>query len=245
MRKKKLKKYKIEKPAKFIPGSFSTIKKYETCPLWFYIAKVLQVDEPAGIAADRGDAVHSVGENYLRGKRKTLTEDWKYFKKDMAALKRKGRLIVEEEWAFDSNWKPVKWKSKNVYMRMKLDALYPNTRATMVMIDFKTGKVKEHDHCDQAGLYALGVFLRNPKVKKITVEFWYLDHDEVLMWTFYRWEMEGLKESWDFRLARLNNDSRFLPTPSGLCPPSKRNPDWKGCPYNIYNSGHCKHGERN
>jgi len=246
MRKKKLKKYKVAKPDKFVPGSFSTIKKYELCARWYYIAKILKVPDPAGEAADRGNAVHKVGENYLRGKRKTLTKDWKYFEKDMASLKRKqSSLVVEEEWAFDSKWESVKWKAKNVYMRMKLDALYALNRYVMVMVDFKTGKIKETDHCDQAGLYALGVFLRYPKVKKINVEFWYLDHDEVLMWTFYRYEMETLQESWDFRLQRMNNDHRFLPSPSGLCPPSKRNPNWKGCPFNCYNTGHCEHGERN
>ena len=243
-RKKVIKKFTVTKPIDFIPGSYSSIKKYETCARWFYLEKILKIKVPSGPAAERGERIHKIAENYLKGKRKTLPNEFGDFRDDMAELKKQKGLMVEDDWAFDGYWERVTWHHEDVYMRMKLDAMYPLKKDAMMIIDFKTGKIKESEHVEQAGLYALGMFLQYPEMKRASVEFWYLDHDEVLVWQFKRKEMRALQQSWDFRLMRLNNDERFLPNPSGLCPPSLRNPDWKGCPFNCYNKGYCEHGER-
>lgn len=244
LKSKRIKKFKVVKPTDFIPGSYSSIKKYELCARWFYIEKVLKVKGGSGAGAERGEKMHKALENFLKGTRKTLPKEVADFADDLAELKKQKGLMVEDEWAFDNHWEPVAWKHAEVYMRMKLDAMYPMKKDAMMVIDFKTGKVKESEHVEQAGLYALGTFIHHPEVKRVTVEFWYLDHDEVLVWQFNRKDMKKLQRNWEFRLMRVNRDERFKPSPSGLCPPSLRNLDWEGCPHNPYGTALCEHGER-
>ncbi|MGZ5233761.1 MAG: DUF2800 domain-containing protein, partial [Burkholderiales bacterium] len=85
-----------------------------------------------------------------------------------------GQVRLEEEWAFDKKWRPVDSGAKDVWLRMKCDAVVLAGDHAMV-IDYKFGKRlgNEMKHAQQMQIYTLGVLLRYPSVDKVTVQLWY------------------------------------------------------------------------
>ena len=169
--------------------SISRIQVFEQCA---YRAKLQWLDKIPDLqpktAADRGSAIHLEAENYVQAKG-DLTHNLRHFAPDLAALKAhhaEGRVTVEEEWAFDRDWRVSEWKSG--WLRLKCDAVCHLSKNHLVVIDHKTGKRfgNEIKHAVQLQLYAVCALIRYPEVEQVTCELWYLDQNELASFVLHR-----------------------------------------------------------
>jgi len=220
----------IRKIEKITAWSYSRWATYRTCA---YKAKLKFIDklpEPSGPAAERGTLIHALAQSYLEGMFKKLPEELKLFKEEFKELK-KGSVECEGEWAFTRTWQPTGWFAADVFCRIKTDAYLEDRKGHAArVVDFKTGKVNE-EHITQLELYALGAFLRNPHLRAVTAELWYLDKGVVEKREFEQGIIPTLKDNWVNNTRAMLVDTRFAPTPSAAC---------RWCHFRKDNGGPCK-----
>lgn len=226
--------------------SYSRLTVFEQCPLRARLAYVDKIPEPprplpAGKIEhpnERGTRVHTGAELYVTENVELLPE-LAPFKEELDRLKaffKQGKVSVEGEWAYDNEWVPTSWMSDTAWLRMKLDAMVHITDTAAAVIDHKTGKKagNELKHAEQGQLYQLGTFMRFPKLEKVTVEFWYLDQDDITRIDFTR--EQGMKyfKIFNERAKRLTDATFFPPKPNIY------NCRW--CPYGPRGTKHCDVG---
>lgn len=215
--------------------SYSRFKDWTQCPYKAFLKHVLRLKEPGSPAMDRGNHAHKAAEDLLTGKisweeaqaqaaesgdknrfgPKATPISFKPFEKDFAVAA-KSKPVVEEQWGFSKQWTSVGWFGPLTWLRVKLDLCYPLKRATMKVVDHKTGK-KYADHAEQADLYALAVFIKYPNVTDIVVEYWYLDLGEKTTATFKRAEMAALINRWEDKVRPMMNDTIYPHRPGPYC----------------------------
>lgn len=226
---------------KTIPSwSYSRIIDFEGCRFKAYLKYAERIPDPnPSPAADRGTAIHQLAEDFVRGKIKPLPKELMKFKDEFESLRDKfkaGAVTLEEEWAFTPDWDIGEWRSG--WLRLKLDASCMLSTKYAAVIDYKTGKKfgNELKHSEQTQLYALAMFLRNPKLEKVTAELWYLDIDDLTSLTVSREEGLRFLKQFDRRGRRMTEATDFKPNPNiHSC---------KWCPYGPWGTGHCKKGVR-
>lgn len=217
--------------------SISRIQTYEQCA---YRAKLQWLDKVPDLqpktAADRGSQIHQEAEDYVTGKG-AFTQNLRHFKTDFSALKRhadEGRVVCEEEWAFDRNWQNAPWKSG--WLRLKCDAVCFLDPKHAVVVDYKTGKRfgNEVKHAIQLQLYALCALIRYPEVEQVTCELWYLDQNELASFTMRRTQMSKYLKYFDAKGRKFTEDYTFKPNPNvESC---------KYCPYHPSKQANCEYG---
>ena len=165
---------------------------YEACKYRAWLQFGERVPDPSPkTAMERGNLVHQMAEDFVRGKRPDLPVELKKFETEFTALRREfvaGKVSLEGEWAFDSEWNMVDWMDKLVWVRVKADSVTWLTKHHVLVVDYKTGKRfgNEVKHGEQMQLYLLSILLRYPEVELVTVELWYTDLDELVPATFTR-----------------------------------------------------------
>lgn len=216
--------------------SFSRLKTYESCPyrLWLQAGEKRSQDHMDRKAADRGTAIHLEAENYVLGKgdfTKNLAKFAGYFE-DVKAWYENGEVEIEQDWGFNQDWQQTGWWDDDVKCRMKLDqfitlAIHDGVRAKAV--DLKTGKKfgNEVSHSQQGQLYALGSFLRYPKLEIVDVNMTYLDHGLTTEKTYDRAKAMRFLPMWTKRAEVLLNDREFRPKANKIT--------CKWCPYGPQN----------
>ena len=167
-------------------------------------------------AADRGTQIHQEAEDYVTGV-SSLTHDLHHFADDLTSLAKHyaaGRIVCEEEWAFDRNWGVTEWAKG--WLRLKCDAVCHLSPKHLVVIDYKTGKRfnNEIKHRGQLELYAVCAMLRYPKIDKVTCELWYFDQNELASFEMTRNELKRYLKLYDIRGNRMTNDVIFKPNPN-------------------------------
>ena len=223
-----------KKVEKITAWSNSRYNTYETCA---YKAKLIYIDkkkEPANPAMERGSEIHKLAEDYLTRRIKRLPKELKRFDKEFKALLKDGApLMVEEQWAFDKNWKSCDWFSKETYCRMMVDVAENYLEmGELVLIDHKTGKARDN-HIEQCGLYALGAFERFPQADHIVAKLWYLDQGVEVKEEFYRKkDHKKLKTKWAKAVRPMLNDTIFAPRPNQFC---------RWCHFRKDNGGPCQY----
>lgn len=229
--------------------SHSRIVVFEQCKFHAKLQFIDRIPEPdrplkpgqTEHANDRGTRVHEAAEKFVRGGVE-LIDDLEKFAPEYTRLRElfaEGKASLEGEWAYDKNWAPVAWMSSDVWCRIKCDAVVFLSETEAVVIDYKTGKryYNEVKHSEQMQLYQLGIFLRYPKIKKVRVELWYLDLDE-LHWMEYTRE-QGLRYAANFerRGTAMTTEADFPPNPNAY--------SCRWCPYKPVErggTGHCSVG---
>jgi CRISPR/Cas system-associated exonuclease Cas4 (RecB family) len=217
--------------------SFSRLLVFESCPYRYKLQHLDRVpDLQPKTAADRGTAIHQEAEDYVLGK-SDLTHNLRFFKADLTALKEhnaKGRVVCEEEWAFDRNWTPTNWKSG--WLRLKCDAVAHLSRSHLAVVDYKTGKRfgNEIKHARQLQLYALCALIRCPEVEQVTCELWYLDQNELASFTMHRKQLKKYLQVFD-RDGRAVTDAKTYPPRANI-------DSCRYCPYSPEKQAQCPHG---
>jgi CRISPR/Cas system-associated exonuclease Cas4 (RecB family) len=217
--------------------SISRIQVFEQCQ---YRAKLQWLDKipdnQPKTAADRGSAIHLEAENYVLGKGE-LTHNLRHFSTDLTALKdhhAKGRVTVEEEWAFDRDWKVTDWRKG--WLRLKCDAVCHLSSDHLVVIDHKTGKRfgNEIKHAVQLQLYAVCALIRYPDVERVTCELWYLDQNELASFVLHRRQLSKYLGIFDKKGRQFTETTQFKPNPNIVT--------CKYCPYHPDRQGDCQYG---
>lgn len=125
--------------SKTIPSwSISSIQVYDQCPYRAALRWRDKIpDNQPKTAADRGTQIHQEAEDYVTGKG-DFTPALRHFKNDFVALKKhadEGRVVCEEEWGFDRNWRVSGWRE--AWLRLKCDAVCFLSPSHVVVVDYK------------------------------------------------------------------------------------------------------------
>jgi len=225
------------KPVKmFTAWSFSRWKDHSSptdgCP---YRARLKHLDKvaegPKGPALIRGEQIHKLAEEYVKGTIEVIPTELALFKKEFATLRKK-KATPEGKWAVDAAWGPVDFFDwEHAWLRVVLDAHFKPTKATALVIDYKTGKIYG-DNKDQMELYAIAGFAHYPEVDVVNTELWYLDQGEIKKETFSRGNVKTLKKKWLQKIIPLMTDRKFIPRPGDYC---------SRCAYSARKNGPCKY----
>jgi RecB family exonuclease len=188
-------------------------------------------------AGERGNRVHKVAEDYVKGERDNTTKEVSKFKEDLDMLRedyKDGKVEVEGDWAFTTEWEQTGWWDKNAWARIKLDVWETLDEHTGRVIDHKTGKKfgNEVKHTQQGQLYMVAGFMRHPEITLIETEFWYLDHGLKLKKKYSRDKLPLYLKKFNKRALAMTCATEFP------AKPSKMNCRW--CDYGVENgTGDC------
>lgn len=226
--------------------SFSRRTVFEQCPFRAKLQYVDKIPEPerplppgkTEHANDRGTRIHTGAELFIT-KEVELIPELEPFRDEITKLKelyKVGKVSIEGEWAYNKSWIPTHWSSEDAWARMKLDAMVHIDESQAAVIDHKTGKKSGNEikHAEQGQIYQLGAFMRFPKLQLVTVEFWYLDQDDITRVDFTR--EQGMKyfKTINERALNMTNANFFPPKPNVF------NCRW--CPYGPRGTKHCTVG---
>lgn len=223
-------------------GSYSRLKDFKECALrakFKYVDKIPEPDRgdpPKGKAEwpnDRGSRMHDAAEAFVRGNEDELIWELQNFSTELyqaRALYAQGKATTEEMWCFDNKWKPVKETNyKSTWFRVKADLTFQITPTHHAVVDYKSGKRwgNEIAHEQQKQTYAIGMFLRNPKLQKVTTELWYLDlpTEDIYPSVMIRAQAMALLKNLDARMKKMTSTVAFPPSPD------KRT--CRFCPYKV------------
>jgi hypothetical protein len=218
--------------------SYSKLLDFEACPLRFKLKHVDRVPEEKSPAADRGTAIHQLAEDYTNGKLKTLAPELRHFKDEFEILRREYKakaVSLEGEWGFANNWEQHDYRT--AWLRMKADAvMHKQLSHEAIVIDFKTGKKfgNEIKHGEQVQLYALATAIREPWIKNITVELWYLDLDDMTQNTYTRTQAMSFIPGFEKRANKIFTCKSFEPRANIFT--------CKCCAYGPSKGGQCTFG---
>lgn len=216
--------------------SFSALETYEKCPHQTYLKSVKKIPQESSEPLERGNRIHKAIEDYIMGKVDILSSEVKHCHDVINELRKeyeKGIVIVEDEWAYDVEWADTDWLAVNAWCRMKLDAMKWESDTSARTVDWKSGRKfgNEFKHSQQGQLYAIGAFLRYPKLQHMLVEFQYVDQDDKLEKAYTREEAMLFLPSWTRRATAMTSATDFPAKPSThTC---------KWCPYV---NEHCEWG---
>jgi len=220
--------------------SFSRLSVYEQCPFRAKLQFIDKIPDPKPkTAADRGSAIHQMGEDFVRSKIDQLPKELSKFSDEFYQLRTmfsNGVVILEEEWGFAPDWTISGWKEG--WLRMKLDAMVWLNPQEVVIIDYKTGRKfgNEIKHGDQCLNYAAAAVARFPEIELIHTELWYLDQNELTYGKYPRHKAVAAIARYDKRHKAMTDATRF---------PAKPNMhSCKWCPYKSApdGTGHCLEG---
>lgn len=215
--------------------TISRLFDYESCPLKAKLKHVDKIPDPKpSPAADRGTAIHSLAEGYLKGEIDPLPKELMKFEDEFVSLRSDGsrKLMLEEEWGFDKDWQPCGYRAPEMWGRMKLDICVEVSPTQGVVIDIKTGKKfgNEIKHGEQTQMYALGAFIRHPEWQELMTELWYVDVDEMLSVKVSRkTAFDRYLKVFDHRVRKMTSATEFPAKPNIV--------SCKWCPYG--DTGHC------
>lgn len=234
----------IKRVTKILAWSYSRWQDYVQCPFKAKCKIIDKMKEPDSPAGKNGTRVHVLAAALATGKVPPLdkqTEEYRKeamvvakgkipseletFAEEFKALRKRGDVRVEAQWAFDKNWEIADWFDwNNAWLRVKVDLFYlvterkgKNVVTGCVIRDWKTGKKKD-DHEQQRSLYALGAFLTFPDVQWVEVSHCYLDAGEEggpERWT--RDQLPELQKEWINRTHAMLNDTTFAPRAGRYC----------------------------
>lgn len=222
----------------FTAWGYTRVQDHLKCPAFAKYKHLDRLPEPEGDALVRGSRIHELAQVFSQQTARTkCPEELETFEAEFRELQKVAkarRLFCEAQWAFDRDWNVSDW-FKGAWVRAVVDAHYVRPEdETVVVIDYKTGKVNEA-HLGQLSLYGLCGLMRYPDARQAEVQLWYLDHGVLRpdpMQVYTRAEVPKLRKEWEAKAKPLLSDKRFAPKPS-------RNCTW--CTYSKAKGGPCKY----
>lgn len=210
---------------RFDAWSFSRWRDYDTCPRLARFRHLDKVPEPSDEERGpdhplvRGTRVHGEAEGYLKTPRTKLPKSLASLAEEFRRL-RAARTRSEISLGFDRAWKVVGFFARDVWLRMKIDALSVDDAAEVRVTDFKTGRYRAEDENNQLqlDLYSVSGLQAYPKAKRATSELWYVDHGLVVDGgVLLRRDLAAAAKRWEERVEPMFADKRFSPKPGPAC----------------------------
>jgi PD-(D/E)XK nuclease superfamily len=222
--------------------SFSRYSDYMKCPAFFKYKHLDKIAEPPNPAMQRGTDIHAMAEKFVKGELKKLPKELELFADDFQRVRGQQEKVVEESWAFKSDWSLTTWNDWNgCWLRVKMDLCYVNHEHNVaVPIDHKTGKCRDEEHAkygEQLELYAIATLLQMPHVDVVSPRLWYLDHGVIFPdpekeeLEITRKDLPKLQKKWEKKVAPMFKDTVFKATPSATA--------CRWCHYRQSNGGPC------
>jgi len=211
--------------------SFSRYSDYKACPLKFKLKHIDRNKEPGNAAMDRGANIHTMAENYIKGKLAKLPPELSTFAPEFKQLKtlfkkRAQSMVVEDNWAFTKDWDETAWDNwTQCFLRIKLDCAHHTDETTLVVTDWKTGKFREEkneEYVEQLELYALAALILHPHLTEVRPRLAYTDEgvvypEEDSPMIFTQDDVPHLKKLWAQRIKPMFADKKFAPRPNASC----------------------------
>lgn len=200
--------------------SYSRYGDYKQCPAKFMYKHLMKLHDPGSAAMARGNEIHKMAENFLRGKI-DLPAELIGVKKEIEFLK-DAFATPEESWGFKKTWEWIGragWFGDDVWFRAKTDVRLLYDDNTLLLGDWKTGK-KYYANEEQIELFALAGYRRFPTVDEVDTRLWYTDapsDDNEIQRTYKPAELEAIQRDWTKRVVPMFKDRRFAPTPNDWC----------------------------
>jgi hypothetical protein len=201
-----------------VPWSYSSLTAYETCPRRFYLTRIVkQVTEPQTEATLWGNEVHKALELAIKNATPLEPRFVAYAPIIDKLRAAPGQKQPEQKFGLTASFKPTSFFAKDVWFRGVLDLTILQPEKAVVL-DYKTGKVKEDG--DQLKLFAGATFAQNPYLQEVKTGYVWLAHNKVSARTFVKDEVPLIWQEFIPRIRRMEasqqNDS-WPPRPSGLC----------------------------
>lgn len=217
--------------AQITSWSFSRYSAYKQCPYKLKLTAVDKLKEPGNQAMERGNQIHKLAEDFIKGKIPRLPPELKLFADEFKALKAQYKkkingMAVEDNWSFTKDWDETSWNDwTHCWVRIKLDCAHHEDGETLRIRDWKTGKFRpeqNEEYVEQLELYALAALLLHDHIQRVIPELDYLDEGrsypaegEELIFT--RADIPRLKKLWEKRVKPMMNDKKFAPRPNDKC----------------------------
>ena len=202
--------------------SFSRYRDHRTCPAFASYKYRHGISEPGSDAMQRGTMIHTLAENYVKGKIKVLPKELKNFEEEFGVLKT-GKALAEGEWAFDRNWNPTSWFGKDAWVRIKIDCTFLGKDNILDVIDYKTGKnspYKKPEYEEQLDLYGIGGLENFPSAASVRPLLYFIDAGEiepVPPKLFTKKDAPKMKKAWDKKVIPLFKETKWRPKPGKQC----------------------------
>lgn len=214
---------------RFTAWSLSRFGDYDKCPAFAKFKHLEKRKEPDSPAMARGTEVHKQAERAVNSSKAAIPPALKLFAKEFKAA-RKHKPFTEQQWAFNAQWQETDWFGANAWVRVIVDLGWHQVRENLLnIVDHKTGKMRE-EHRDNMSLYAIGGFIKFPRVERVKASFWYLDHGKAVDIEYDRDELAGMQRDWERAVRPMLTDTQFKPTPGAYC---------RWCPFSKAKGGPC------
>lgn len=221
---------------KFKPYSFSKISLFYQCPFKFKLKYIDKIKPPFEInkALEKGRFIHSLIENYFNSTAK-LEDEFKLSTKDEIENYKNIFESLKDKEFFK---KLSKLKNKNVEMPLSLNFKKENVEAgglnykasligfidffgfleknSIVIIDWKTGKVPKEPNILQVKIYALWAFLTF-NVETVHTCFYYVEHNKKKCFVFKNEDKEKIEKEILSKIKYIENEKEFRKQTSPLC----------------------------
>lgn len=169
--------------------SNSTLDNFMECEWRSYLKHVLRIkvvkpefEEGMVAANDRGSELHSMVEDFIQGETDQLPAKIKHRRELILEYRQwrdndYGSVKIEEEWAFDSQWKEALWRDQKTWHRQKIDAMFFESETSARIDDWKSGKKYQNEgkHMRQLMTYSVGAFMKFPRLQHIKASMQYID----------------------------------------------------------------------
>jgi hypothetical protein len=200
--------------------SYSALNLFETCAKKYYHLKVKKdVKDAPFDASNEGTVTHKHFEDRI----KTGTPLPLHLKHHEPVLGRfagaKGEVYAEQKMAINDQFQATGYFDADVWARAVIDYMVVNEdKGTAVIIDWKTGKVKED--FDQLDLFICFLAISFPNLEQYTASFYWTKTKE---FTTKRVEAKDIPALWNNILPRIQRmetaikTTDFPASPSGLC----------------------------
>jgi len=216
--------------------SYSAWGLFNKCMFMYYCCKILGFSEGTNQFLERGNALHKVAEQYLKGNVQGLPKPLDSFKSEYRGLKA-ASPIVEQFWGVNQRWEPTSYGS---WLVMKMDGAVAPSRITdnrLFIYDLKTGR-EYKTHIEQGEVYGCIGLSLFPKADGVEAEFWYADQGYIIHHEFDRSHLKAAMRKWEERGKELLSKRKTWPAS-----PSEGNCKWcflradKGGPCQNYHRG--------
>jgi len=202
-----------------IKWSFSSLKKFVTCPRQYYEVRVAgNYKEPEIPQATYGKEVHKALEDYINSNT-PLPSNYKRFQKYADVIKQiPGTRYTELKMALDIDGNSCDFESENYWVRGIGDLVIVDHEEAYY-IDYKTGKDRYADK-KQLKLMSAMIFRIFPKVRSVKSALLFLSNGNFMPEEFTRSQEEELWMTFHGDLVRLRHSisTNYWPeNPSGLC----------------------------
>lgn len=169
-----------------IAFSWTRLDCFEQCPRKFqgsYVTKEFPKPDFDAPHFKKGKAVHHVLEEHMKSgvvipypikyKGESYHIDLKFLEPLLNAMHKAPIITVEENVCFDERLNKLSWFDKKAWCRVILDCAVVVDDFALV-IDWKTGKVKQHS--DQLKLFGAAIMTLYPQVKRVITAYVWCEH---------------------------------------------------------------------